>query len=336
MDKVFLFTRPGQQYHFGGFNNFESNVLEECDTHLHSDLLFSALVDTCSSVYPNLTEDLVSEFENGRIKLSSAFWFIEKDNIKICFYPKPVSCELFRTDDHKKFKKVKYVSEGIIKQGITPDLWNVECSLSGTFLCTKSELKKLGFEDMPGLYKTIILPKVKVHTDSVEDRLFQQTNIQVNDLDVPGTSTGFWFFLDTPSNDSPMYKIITPLLRILADSGLGGQRSTGTGKIHAITKSDIDDIEINTGEPVMTLGLLSPGQNDTDDMLYYTLLTRGGKYSGTKQRLMLLNMAAEGSILKRVLEGNIVNLQKSKMKTSLRYGNPLQVNINKKFLPSWS
>jgi len=336
MEKVYLYVLPGQQFHFGGYSSFETNVLEECDTHIHSDLLFSAIVDLCSQVYPDFVESLISGFKKDEIKISSAFWFIKKENKEICFYPKPSSCDLFRTNYFKKYKKVKYISERIIEQGITPDRWLEECFMEGTFLATREELNKIGIKSMPRLYDSVTSQKVRVHTDTVEDNLFLQTNIQVNDPGYPEISTGFWFYLDTPSSESKSNSVIMSLIRILADRGIGGQRSTGTGKIYKVSKHDSMDLKIIPGEPVLTLGLLSPDESETDNLLYYSLLTRGGRYSAAGQRLRLLNILEEGAILIGPTEGNIINLKPENTTPSLRYGKPLNISINKKFIPKWS
>src|SRR5690606_1291342 len=118
-----------------------------------------------------------------------------------------------------------FVSENLIMNGILPNQWfdMGECKFVGhQFLCLASEITN----EISSIYDETVLPKVKVHTDDKEKQLYSQTNIQFclhEDIE-----TGYYFYLSERLPDDEREKLHT-VIRILADEGLGGDRTSGCG-----------------------------------------------------------------------------------------------------------
>jgi CRISPR type III-A-associated RAMP protein Csm4 len=98
---------------------------------------------------------------------------------------------------------------------------------------------------------------------------------------------------------------VTSAFRLLADSGFGGERSSGWGRSDTPEITE-DEVVINIKEPAATgywlLSLFHPAESDTVDWAQgdYSLMTRGGRVESDARwgdGKKLTRMVAEGSVL---------------------------------------
>ena len=83
---------------------------------LHSDTLFGAITSAVSELYPDLVDEMINEFGQGRppFLISSTFPVIFNGDEKIRFYPKIIlDSDLSGIDSKiiKDYKKIDYIEE---------------------------------------------------------------------------------------------------------------------------------------------------------------------------------------------------------------------------------
>ena len=252
MEVAILKCLPNTQFHLG------KSSLENSFHVIHSDTLFSAIITVFNQVYPDDVDDLVGAFKNGDIKISSAFHCLEyNSNEYLFFLPKPQKYHYVGGTKIKESKKIKYFSVGVWNQAPHPDdlLEGPRALIGGTHLVTDEELERLGIKPPNGsskreqlnkrlqevkFVKEVIYPKVRVHADSQTDVFYHQVNVQLQALDFWGKAsrqknqTHFYFLLEYRSA-TPFADRVKQIIRLLADEGIGGERSTGCGSFEYVT-----------------------------------------------------------------------------------------------------
>ncbi|WP_010416775.1 type III-A CRISPR-associated RAMP protein Csm4 [Anaerophaga thermohalophila] len=335
MKRVELISMPGKQYHFGEI------LPEEEEQHLNaitpfpsSDLLFSALINIWRKVFGDASV-LVKNFQEDDIRISSAFFFIRKNEKAIRFLPKPVTANLYQIEEHKKLKKIDFVSEGIINNGVLPEEWLKpdRCSLlDGKLVCLKDELSETGLDSIT-VYKEVTIPKVKVHTPEKDSCIYSQTNIMFPVFERNDIETGYYFYLDEHLPTENQEKFLT-VLNLLADEGLGGDRSTGCGQFKEVrlTKASIPR---GPSENYLSLSLTNPSTEERDAFAFYRIVTRGGRRVNGNKQLKLVNMIGEGSIVTRPVSGRIVDISPDNDGSYRRYGRTLLYPLPSNFEMLW-
>lgn len=332
MKIVELITLPGNQYHFGEIlPQAEEQHMNVVTPHPSSDLLFSAMVNIWQKVYGDATQ-LINSFETDLIRLSSAFFFIgNKEQKRLRFLPKPVVANLKSTDQHKKLKRIAYVSEAIINQGVLPDQWfNPDCCtlLEGNLLCLNEELSHIKVDKI-SVYKEVTIPKVKVHTLEKENRLYSQSNILFPPEEDSQIEKGYYFYLEENLPPDKQEKFMA-VLNLMADEGLGGDRSSGCGLFKEVRITEAPALT-ETSDYYLSLSLINPAKEEQHAFLYYPIVTRGGRRINSHQRLKMVNMVGEGAILSQKIAGRIVDISPNNDGRYKRYGKaflyPLNTNI---------
>jgi CRISPR type III-A-associated RAMP protein Csm4 len=108
---------------------------------------------------------------------------------------------------------------------------------------------------------------------------------------------GLWFYAEIA--DDKWREPVLGAIRLLGDSGFGGERSRGWGHAEVSTSDDVM-IEPQSGSSAWwMLSLYHPAATDSVDWQRgnYTLTTRGGRANGTGELKKLTRMIAEGSVL---------------------------------------
>jgi CRISPR type III-A-associated RAMP protein Csm4 len=123
------------------------------------------------------------------------------------------------------------------------------------------------------------------------------------------TSAGMWIavsFADEAARDAWSGRV-RGALSLLADSGVGGERSRGWGRAHLpeITEGTLPELLVQPSETAGTwwlLSLFSPAEEDRVEWAHgsYSLVTRGGRVEsraawGAEKKLS--RMVAEGSVI---------------------------------------
>lgn len=99
----------------------------------------------------------------------------------------------------------------------------------------------------------------------------------------------------------------------MISNGIGGDRSSGCGKIEGM---EIEDFNINVTNPSnqqLLLSLVFPKEAEKDKYLYYKTKIRGGMWygSGENERFKKIMALEEGSILEGNISPQIIDLTKN-------------------------
>jgi CRISPR-associated protein Csm4 len=333
MKAIILRTKPYSMFRLGAGSK------DEVDLIIHSDTLFSAIINIHSKVYED-TEEFIKLFEEGKIKISSAFPILSssENDKNIFFLPKP---ELdFNSDTNtKEEKKIKFISTEVYKK-INSMLLNTQnlnisftdrnyFSLIGSAYCVvKEELPVSVVWKSAIIISKEVTPKTKVYSDKQEDNFYHETNIQLKPIVIEKDTNNkiiysphFYFMYDLNCSEEQKNKFFT-CLRVLADQGIGGERSAGKGQLEEIVKTEIPlELKSNSNE-YMLLSLCNPNsQKEFDSFEKYEIAVRGGgslsfddeietdeaddiKLYRKKQARMI----TEGAIVKGKVDGRLVDV----------------------------
>ncbi|MFN3315611.1 MAG: type III-A CRISPR-associated RAMP protein Csm4, partial [Raineya sp.] len=184
MQAIILKCKPQSRFHLGETTEVRSNTLTDTSTYIHSDVLFSAFVVQMSLLYPEKTETFIAYFQDEKIKISSSFYCLEHTATKqkIFFLPKPVSLNLWQKEgiDHKKLKKIQFLSWKVWQEQLLPDQWldTQFCYLiADRFVVHRSEIENDDEIKNLSLYQKDDALKVRKHTTEEDGNLYSQTDL---------------------------------------------------------------------------------------------------------------------------------------------------------------
>ena len=327
MRAVILLAKPGSSFHFGDYTPFGETFLDHTSAFPHSDTIFSALVNIHNQVWPDETEKFVMLFREGKIRISSGMFCFRGKNKTVFFLPRPMMMKLENQEDRKRLKQVEWISTGIWEKGMVDQ----EVKTPGKrFACFTEEWNNLTSisPEIFTAYEMNSLPRVKIHSTTREDTLYQQTNITLcGSSDV---SISYYFLADCNDVDPEAKNKLETVISLLADTGLGGQRTSGCGFFEDIEWSVNPLPKITDDVFYVNLGLLLPGE-DLRNCLAYRVMTRGGRKTEEGQLKKIL-MIREGALSTKTPRGNIADLSAGGKGKFLRYGMPVCWPVNKKVI----
>jgi CRISPR-associated protein Csm4 len=331
MKAILLIPENGAQFHLG------ERELDDTSDILHADTLFSALANVYEMALSG-ADTLISLMKAGKLRFSSGFYAVQLDKRSIFFLPKP-PFDYSGVDDRKKLKKIRYISTGVWKRLLSTfdyqNLQNPACSLDlltlpsigGEFVYTEEELAGVEQLDSKVFRSTQTAPKVKVHTIDDDDRLYHETTIQFTPIRLEnGYVRGvFYVFIDHTLASDELKEFMAGL-RIMADEGIGGQRSSGRGQFASVELVDVDLPSIT--HPVLYLGLslISPTSDAEfhQGLLDYELVQRGGGSLGKKgieeKHRRQARFVREGALLRQNIQGRFVDVSPEQNGIILRNG----------------
>jgi CRISPR-associated protein Csm4 len=271
--------KPKSQFRIGGLKGFETT-----DELIHSDTIFGALTNAIA--YLNLdVEDFISRVRENEVKISSAMPY----NNGIFFPPPPIIPiieEQERTKDFLKEYRKSYLSQKLFEK-----------ILSGETISAQDAKKELlKFSDA---YKVTDVTSVTLDRERKLSNLYLfQTIYLKNDFEL-------CILLKT--SDYAFKQFLKPGFKLLADEGLGGNRSTGFGCFNL----EFEDLELRISQKDSEVGVtLSLSIVDKDKMIAYDLVRRSGWiFSRTGKSVLkpLFFMLKEGSVIRRD-EGRLIDL----------------------------
>ena len=305
--------------------------LEKTETYIPADTLFSAICQTWVTFYDtgSLTDFLSSYTGDNAVlpfTLTSAFPFAHD----VYFFPKPL---MFQTQS-KKSKRVQFISNNIfqdIVSGNTPQFDEDDLMNGEKVWVSPKEREQLGLsvDDDFTIWALNTRPRVTLGSSSSGSEIWHVQTVQFD------TNCGLWFAAQFDS-DQTKQKIET-LLRVLGDTGIGGERNAGYGMFD-FTEANLELSTPEAGNQFVTLSPVCPkspeqlAQRLTGDIAY-TLnpLTGWVSTAGTATRRKQGNMFAEGSVLNAGEEqriGRLVDLSPNDYAHPVyRYGYAWQVGI---------
>ncbi len=335
MKAVLFKVNPGDRFHFGKYKPDVNTGLENSDEIFHSDSLFSALVVTYDSLFDN-TNEFVNLFQEGFIKISSLFYYLEFKGNRIFFLPKPVTLNLTASGDHKKAKKIRYLSKKLYETLENPDqlLSDNVLILQDTFALLKDELPVKNAEDVR-LFHSIVDQKVFVNKEEQGDDLYQLNVIEIADNSMidKNIKAGFYFLLEMNEQIlGTMESSFETVLEVLITNGLGAEKST-IGLIRNWEKENFDfNISGPSDNQYLSLSVFYPAETETGHILAAKDILRGGRIiGGTDKRLKVVRMLTEGSLFDKKVTGNIIGIEPDKWNgiPYLRSGKAFLIPLNK-------
>jgi len=334
MKAVLLNFNEGTRFHLGkamgAFTEETNNSQKTTSDYIHSDTLWSALVNAWALSNPDTVDVFISECKAEKFLISSAFYhYVNSDNggknSNIFFLPKPTSLNLYKFSDPKKLKKVRFISKGVWEKGILPDDWfnSKICTLiqNDSAIALRSETDR-SFE----LFHIETAAKTSARDVSDrEDAFYFQTDLFL-------AKNVKWYFL--LNNQLPEYlqadleKAMQTLMRL----GIGGERTTGCG---ALTEFKIVDFNFDMDESVkdkhsqVSLSLSIPKDDNLSKNDLYQIIKRGGRFLTKRKSLPMIQMLQEGAILNNDFAGRIVELNNEPI--VLRYGLNFPIPLHQNF-----
>lgn len=275
----------------------ESGARDRVDLIYHSDSLFSA-VTAAMRLLGRQDEWLAATAANpngSAVRFSSFFPFAGDIPLVApprSVWPPPPSAKVRWKG--ARFIPLHLVSALLAGQALEEDRWN----LDGPSECLIPAGRSGPF-------------RISVRSNAAVDRLSGHMRTHASTCLEFGSGAGLWAAVSFGGDENyeRWSDPIRAALRLLADSGFGGERSRGWGRSETPEFTEgtfpgliLTDISSGNGTEYWMLSLFSPGLDDAVDWRRgsYSVLTRGGRVespvaSGASKRL--LNMIAEGSVL---------------------------------------
>lgn len=325
-DTYLLFPfRPASLYHFGEWS------LEDSSRIIHSDTLFSALVNVSALLFGNRGPSaLIQAAQDGSFRLSSAFPCIKilrnSDSAVLYFLPRPripfaKSLRDAEPLSKKELKRMRFISHTLFQKLLTDTVAEGEKPLAVTNL---AEAKPLftGFyllQDEPlagrsstgsaSPFATIVSPKVTLDRLTSASEFWDQTDLLLTEMglrDGVRIVPGFFFMMNKVVDD--LRNLLEGSLCLLLDEGIGGKRSSGRGLFASFERSRISFDLPENGRFTVNLSTLLPERDETNRLIAYDFIKRGGYvYSGAGTTLQkpVVRMLSEGSVHSGVPRGQL-------------------------------
>ena len=322
--------------------------LEKTEIYVPADTLFSAICQTWTTFYDaeSLTAFLDGYTEDRSVlpfMLTSAFPFAGD----IYLFPKPLHYRPVKngreaaSTPSKQSKRVQFVSHNIFQNiisGNSPEFDEGDLINGEKVWISPKERERLKVWISPKereqldadsvVWTTNTRPRVTLGSRNSGSEIWHVQTVQFN------TNCGLWFAAQFDSDETKQK--IESLLRVLSDTGIGGERNAGYGMFD-FTEATLEIPAAEVGNQFVTLSPICPESPEqlkqllTGDITY-TLnpLTGWVSTTGTASRRKQVNMFAEGSVLHTndALIGRLVDLRPDNWSHPVyRYGYAWQVGI---------
>lgn len=330
MQAIILKSNPGARFRFGealgSYTEESHNAQKTTSDYLHSDTLWSALVNAWALACPDSLENFLTACYIGKFKLSSAFYCVESKENKIFFLPKPITLNLFQTSEPKKLKRIKFISKGVWEQGVLPDEWfdKSKCTLlqNESIVALKTEIS-----EQINLFQKVTNHKNRARdVSNREDAFYYETVLFLLNDESYTTS---WYFLIENSLPENLKNDFSQVMQTLIHFGIGGERSSGCGSLSSFHEFNYT-LEITDYKYVASVSLIAPLNNDLAANSFYQVIKRGGRFLEKGKSLPMVQMLLEGAVLEPSTEGRIVKL--SERPPVLRYGLNLSIPVHNNYI----
>ncbi|RKX20283.1 MAG: type III-A CRISPR-associated RAMP protein Csm4 [Candidatus Zixiibacteriota bacterium] len=275
--------KPKGNFHFGT----KEGWLEGTELFAHSDTLFSAICHNLLLLYgKSYLEEFLnnSAGNNNSINISSLFPSI---NEKLYF---PVPKNQFPEDSD--YRKINFIEFSIMKRCLNGEDLEVIINSGNKDYLTREQERKY--------WSSSITPRVSIsnYTGTVSAEsggYFQFGQVQYD------KEIGLFFLYK--ANGSLNEDKFKAAIRLLADEGLGGDRSVGKGFFEEPSFGSVDFPDIDNSDAYAILSLYHPVNlpikyEDVDRSYYDIILRKGYMFSPYSQNLPrnAVRMFSEGSI----------------------------------------
>lgn len=288
--------------------------LEGLSSWFHSDTLWSALVNIYAGVWPNEVPAFIQAFEDDQIRLSSALPALEKpDGTLIHLLPKPKNFDAGELDQRKAWKKVHWICPQTLEKGSSQGLDPAKSFSKDIYIAAEG----LGFAPeklsrKPDFFRERDLPKVKVHSQKSTDSFYYLPVLNLRHQRVNGRTwePHFYFLIDCkPNLQSHLKKKLRICIHLIAETGLGGEKSSGIGQFKSVETTSVDWLP-REGTHSLSLSVVHP--SDPEELACfesYGLRVRGGGRLGDPEdqdfHRQRIRMISEGSVFTGNPKGSI-------------------------------
>lgn len=255
--------------------------------NLHSDTLFGAITSAVSELYPDIVEEMINEFNDGRppFILSSAFPYIYNNEIKVKFYPKIIFDNDFSdidTEIIKKYKKIDFYDEKIFFNLINGNITEFDLINNFDDYIISESKKFLMSKDYKINYKMSrnIIPNNSINRITTESEVifYSEGYTYVN--------SGLYFILRF--FDESYVNIIKNVFKFLKDRGFGKDISTGKGRFdYEISDEFITELNNDEGNSFVSLSRFIPSLDDLKrigSFSAYEIVSKRGRHASNDIR----------------------------------------------------
>ena len=258
-------------------------------------------------------KDFFSAYKEGRLVFSSLFPLVKGVKGDVFFLPKPIlgtSVVKDSISDRKKVKKVKWLSlrlfgkfmEGVkFENGDYLSDFNLvgeDVKIHGSFAFFKDEVD----EGVLDKYEVVEVPHVSKDrlNAPTEGNLFYAFELQLSE------GLGFCALADGCEEwDCNRLKAV---FRLLADEGIGGDRSVGKGQFDEVEFDELD-VFLPEGKGFVNLSVVYPSEDELDAIYTLSLKKKDGfvfRGRGGPLKKSPLRMISEGCFFSRKVAGRVV------------------------------
>lgn len=314
------------RFHFGERGRKINNLVS-------SDQLFSALYNCIILLYGNGDKASQATKTLMELTLSSLLPGIHVEDLRnhtsyeFFFLPRPLGPFKRKEDadvlSYKKAKKIAYVSLNAFYE-ITRT-WQAEgkyfdfdlselCIVGGKFAITKAEARTIALGDTEWqdvrLFTELVTPRVSVlreNNHSQDFYFWEESQVTVvaraNYLWRP-----FLYFICRGDVSTEVLAVV----RLMAEEGLGGERSCGMGMLGRVVEEDWDASKLaGEGEYYVNISSVLPTPDEVEKLIYYEFIDRAGfLYSmyGRSLRKKRVRLLSEGSVFSGKVIGRIIDV----------------------------
>ncbi len=319
--------QPYTRFHFGDFRMDEHIALGNTTEWAHSDLLFSALVNNYHELTGN-AESFVEHFINDEIKISSVFYYLEKDDKTIYLLPKPVFLDLDspRDGQHKKRNRIKFISYEVWKQTLDPSKWidkggeegnDYKLIQEGEILTTKEEAGIFGLNDKSTVFYKEEHPNSPIRKMSPKQSIFYETDLHTGKIEE--VEIGLYFMYEA---NETLKNELKRAVQVMRYAGIGGNRTViGRTMTKGIKEATLDF----DGDSLINVSLINPvDESELNQVKYFKTILRGGVV-----HYDVVRMIKEGALLENDIKGQLVVIGTDAMDNeALRYGKAFIIPCN--------
>ncbi len=278
--------------------------LKKTEVSIPADTLFSAICQTWRTFFgeESLVQDFLEGYKNAEpFLLTSAFPFAGS----LQFFPKPLRQIEVSDDNRKGSKRVCFVSEKRFNQIVGGEQikFNQEDLINNGKIWIhpdeRSAINFLGDSENSIVWQTDVKPRVTVDRRSSASAIWHVGSVKFN------PNCGLWFA--AKYDEAKTQARVETLLRVLGDTGIGGERNAGYGlfDLEVGCFAYVQDDMNSEGAQFVTLSPICP--RDAEELgaliqgnVSYTLSERSGWISSPDASHLRRNrvwMFAEGSVL---------------------------------------
>lgn len=280
---------------------------EESGSFIHSDTLSSAILATWALIWP---EQMSQQAQTPSFRLSSAFPFYRDCSDRYYYFlPRPFRESVSPPDgwdmkNNKKIKKIQWLDVDQWRAFWTDNNWEYRINLKediqqGIFACRNKYLpEKLWLEEER--------PRLAIDRNdnqAAESQIFNFSRIWLD-------PNGGLYFLAVFDDEASRQQFETAL-RVLGDSGIGADRTSGNG-CFTPSKGQIPELQLAEHGQAVALSLVNPAPSDCQtgwlEGSAYKLVSRGGWIGGSGIRKQRVRMFAEGSVFNQPLTGRMIDV----------------------------